>query len=459
MTDDQEYNKIILEMQHRVQNKLDNVEFELRKLNAFKVIGFIESAIGVTIIATLPYARIGDLCMIFDPQMGLEVYAEVASIDQLQVKLLPFGSIESISKNCLVKKISDGFTINVADNLLGKIVNGFGKVIGNLIADDEDVVINGKNNSVFSYAPDPLSRPLIDQVFSTGIKAIDAFITCGRGQRIGIFAGPGMGKTTLMGMITRNCSADIVIVVLIGERGREIREFIEIELNETILQKCILVVATSDRPPVEQLKSAYVAQTIAEHFREQGKNVLMLFDSITRFARAGREVGLSAGEPITRGGFPPSVFLSFPKLMERAGNSQAGSITAFYTVLMEKESINEDPIADEVKSIIDGHIVLSKKLAEQGHFPAINILSSLSRIADRIITPEHLNAARHMRLLLSKFEDLEFLIKIGEYQEGHDSLSDEAVKKNKLIMNFLKQAPSKSYPYKDSIKELESLLR
>ena len=260
-----------------------------------------------------------------------------------------------------------------------------------------------------------------------------------------------------MGIILRNSKVDIIVVALIGERGREVREFIDIELTGEMRSKCVLVVATSDRPPVEQVKCAYVAQTIAEYFRDQGKNVLLFVDSITRFARAQREVGLSAGEPIARSGFPPSVFLSFPRLMERAGNNEHGSITAFYTVLMEGDTVSLDPIADEVKSIIDGHIILTRKLAEQGHFPAINILTSLSRIADRIIEVDQLQAARHIRLLLSKYEELEFLIRVGEYKSGQDKLSDESIAKHAEIMKLLKQNQHEKVNYENALYSLIQL--
>ena len=266
-----------------------------------------------------------------------------------------------------------------------------------------------------------------------------------------------MGKTTLMGMIIRNSSVDIVVVCLVGERGREVREFIDLEIGVEAAKKCVLVVATSDKSSVEQLKCAYIAQTIAEYFRDQGKNVLLFMDSITRFARAGREVGLSAGENLARGGYPASVFLSFPKLMERAGSAMIGSISAFYTVLMEDENISNDAVADEIKSILDGHIILSRKLVESSQFPAIDNLKSLSRVADRIISPQQLNAARHIRLLLSKYEEIEFLIKVGEYKKGSDNVSDEAVDKMQMIQTLLKQKTKDHFNFEDSLKSLLQL--
>lgn len=441
---------------------LKNIAGDLGKMSPCLLTGKLIKASGSIITAYLQKAQIGDLCRIINTDADLTILAEVVAINDNIVTLLPFNSIDGISQECMVYKISDGFSISVGEHLLGKVINGFASIIGNIVEDATVCADNlnpEKNNvSIMSYAPNPLTRPVISEAFHTGVKAIDALITCGKGQRIGIFAGPGMGKTTLLGMLIRNSKADIVVIALVGERGREVNEFIEFELSDPeIAAKCVLVVATSDRPPVEQLKAAYVAQTVAEYFRDQGLDVLLFVDSITRFARAGREVGLSAGEPITRGGYPPSVFLSFPKLMERAGISDKGSITAFYTVLMEGENLNQDPIADEVKSIIDGHIVLTKKLVEVGHFPAISALQSLSRVADRIITQQHMLAARHMRLLLSKHEEVEFLLRVGEYRAGSDELIDEAIEKNSAINAFLKQNSHESVEFNNMLMELQEL--
>lgn len=453
-----------------IQSRLLSFEQEFREVSAVSYSGKIKSAIGSIIVATMHKVKIGDLCQIIDASIGLKLYAEVVAINNDEVKLLPFGSIENISAAALVVKISDNFVIRLGDFVLGKVIDGLGNIMSSMLEADKDQ-INGDNNNFYSsatqpsfeykvmcQAPNPLTRQLVEQKLVTGVRSIDMFTTCGRGQRIAIFAGPGMGKTTLMGMIIRNTEADIIVVGLIGERGREVREFIDLELDETTRKKCVLVVVTSDRPPVEQVKAAYVAQTVAEYFRDQGKNVLLFMDSVTRFARAQREVGLSAGEPVTRGGFPPSVFLAFPRLMERAGNSDVGSITAFYTVLMEGEITNNDPIADEVKSIVDGHIVLSRKLVEQGHFPAVNILGSLSRVADRIINEKHCSGARKIRLLLSKFEELEFLLRVGEYKKGNDRLADEAIEKNSAINTFLQQGIHEKCEFDDSLSKLYRLV-
>lgn len=441
MRDFSEIKKLIDDKKNAIDLKMNDLSHQIDEINTYEIYGKLISAIGTGVEAYLPGAKIGDLCKIENPHTHEGIYAEVLSLNDNRVKLLPFGSIADISQDCLIKKIGDKFQIKVGDFLLGKVVSGFGDVVDKIDPTSPDLYneMYFDLRPIYSLAPDPQSRPLITEILKTGVKAIDLLNTCGKGQRIGIFAGPGMGKTTLMGMIIRNAEVDVVVVGLVGERGREVREFIEIEMGREVAYKCVLVVSTSDKSSVEQLKCAYVAQTIAEYFRDQGKNVLLFLDSVTRFARAGREVGLSAGESAARGGYPSSVFLSFPKLMERAGNSVDGSISAFYTVLMEGENISEDVIADEIKSILDGHIILSKKLVERGQFPAIDNLKSLSRIADRIISNQQLEAARKIRLLMSQYEELEFLIKVGEYKKGINELSDEAVDKTQAIQTLLKQ--------------------
>ncbi len=440
--------------------KLNNIYDNVRNIHAASYIGTIKSTSGVVVTAYLPKAKIGDLCKIVDHNIELEIYAEVIAISQEEVKLLPFGSIENLSNLALVYKESENFKIKVSNAMLGSIVDGLGNITSSMVDDikphDFD---SSKYYSIMQKAPDPMKRKIIDEKLITGVKSIDMFLTCGKGQRLAIFAGPGMGKTTLMGMIIKNSFADVIVVGLIGERGREVREFIELDLDSETRKKTIVVSVTSDRPPVEQVKGAFIVQTIAEYFRDQGKDVVLFIDSITRFARAQREVGLSAGEPITRGGFPPSVFLSFPKLMERAGNNHLGSITAFYTVLTEGEVNSNDPIADEVRSIVDGHIVLTRKLAEQGHFPAINILLSLSRVADRIITQKHLEDVRKIRLLLARYEELEFLIRVGEYQKGNDKLSDEAISKYNKIMTFLQQRINEKNNFENLLVQISDLAK
>ncbi len=455
----EDLSKNIEEESERVNELINRRKGKLQSLDVSTRYGKVTSAVGTSIRSTIENVNIGDLCMVVDDATNTNMRAEVIAFQKNEALLLPMGTIQGLSQRAVVVRAQERFSIQMGDYLLGKVVDGFGEILDNMVPNMPESKGPRYPYSVMQPAPPPMSRPLINDVFATGIKSLDMFITGGKGQRMAIFAGPGVGKTTLLGMLLRGCEADAIVVALIGERGREVREFIEIELDEETKKKLVLVVSTSDKPPVEHVKSAYVSQSIAEHFRDQGKNVLLLVDSITRFARAQREVGLSAGEPISRGGFPPSVFLSFPKLMERAGNSAKGSITAYYTVLMEGDAIENDPVADEVKGIIDGHIVLSRKLGEQGHFPAVNILSSLSRIADRIITEEHKTAARKIRLLLSKYDEVELLLRVGEYQKGSDALIDEAVRKNKDILTYLKQKHTESLNFKDSLNQLLQLAR
>jgi len=438
--------------------KLAQLQHKIRMIQAAQSYGKVTSALGTVLRSTVQNVGIGDLCQVKDETTGVSMLAEVIALDGDEALLLPLGSMSGLSQQATVMRTHEQFKIPISDSHLGKVFNGLGQQIGELTKDSPPPK-HFAYYPVMNAAPDPLKRPLVEKPFLTHIKSIDLFLTCAQGQRLAIFAGPGIGKTTFMGMILRGSEADVVVVSLVGERGREVKEFIDLELDETIRKKTVLVVSTSDRPPVEQVKSAYVAQTIAEFFRDQGKKVLLFMDSVTRFARAQREVGLSAGEPATRGGFPPSTFLSFPRLMERAGNSEKGSITAFYTVLMEGEDTSGDPIADEVRSIVDGHILLSKKLAEQNHFPAINILASLSRVADRIISNEHKNAARKLRLLLAKYDEIEFLVRVGEYQKGSDPVADEALKKRDAIMKFLTQGIKDQVKFADALKQMVTLAK
>ena len=449
--------ELIDKRQEQFNLQTQQMSSTLSSISPLEVSGKLTQSVGTVITAHVPDVKIGDLCLITDIKHGINMYAEVVTIHNSEAKLLPYGDTRGLSNNCLVRKYSDGFKITLNDSVLGSVLDGFGNTVRRL---------HGEESKKFSYsydikraAPDPMERPIIVDKLLTGVKCIDLFNTCGCGQRVAIFAAPGIGKTTLMGMILRNIDADVIVVGLIGERGREINEFIELELGSEVFHKLVIVASTSDKPPIELVKSAYVAQTIAEHFRDQGKKVVLFIDSITRFARAGREIGLSSGEPATRGGYPPSVFLSFPALMERAGNNKHGSITAFYTVLLEGDKLEEDPIAGEIKSIVDGHIVLSRNLAERGHFPAIDPLKSLSRIGDRLITEPHLLGTRHLKLLLSKFQELEFLLKVGEYKAGNDKLADEAIAKNDRINKLLQQNVKDGAVFDTELKNLLALVK
>ena len=441
----------------KLGKQLQQLGTRLIRVSPVQISGKLTKAVGTIIIAHVPNVKIGDLCLITDLQHGINMYAEVVSIDNSEAKLLPYGDTRGLSNNCLVCKYSDGFQISLNDSILGTVVDGFGNITKRLHGTESKKDM--RDYDIKRAAPDPMDRPIITDKLLTGVKAIDLFNTVGCGQRLAIFAAPGIGKTTLMGMILRNIHADVIVIGLIGERGREINEFIELELGSEVFHKVVIVASTSDKPPIELVKSAYVAQTIAEHFRDQGKKVILFIDSITRFARAGREIGLSSGEPATRGGYPPSVFLSFPALMERAGNNQYGSITALYTVLLEGDKVEDDPIAGEIKSIVDGHIILSRSHAERGHFPAIDVLKSLSRIGDRLIDEQHMLGARHLRLLLSKYQELEFLLKVGEYKAGNDKLADEAIAKNERINKLLQQSVKDGAVFDTELRNMLALVK
>lgn len=311
---------------------------------------------------------------------------------------------------------------------------------------------------VYADAPHPLTRRLISEPLELGIRVLDSTLTCGEGQRMGIFAAAGGGKSTLLGMLVKGADVDVTVIALIGERGREVREFIEHELGEEGRKKSVIVCATSDKSSMERAKAAYVATAIAEYFRDQGKKVLFLMDSVTRFARAQREIGLAAGEPPTRRGYPPSVFATLPKLMERVGMNQFGSITALYTVLVEGDDMTE-PIADETRSILDGHIVLSRKLAASNHYPAIDVLSSASRVMNNVVSAEHKKMAGRLRELMASYADVELLVKIGEYQRGNNATTDEAIEKQDAIKSFLRQRTDEISRLPETLKAMETLLQ
>jgi type III secretion protein N (ATPase) len=325
--------------------------------------------------------------------------------------------------------------VPVGDGLLGRVLDGLGQPLD---AEERGPLEADRFYPVFADAPDPMKRRVIKDPVPLGVRAIDSLLTCGEGQRMGIFAAAGGGKSTLLGMLVKGAAVDVTVIALIGERGREVREFIEHELGEEGRKKAVIVCATSDKSSMERAKAAYVATAIAEYFRDQGRKVLFLMDSVTRFARAQREIGLAAGEPPTRRGYPPSVFATLPKLMERVGMNDKGSITALYTVLVEGDDMTE-PIADETRSILDGHIILSRALASSNHYPAIDVLASASRVQNNVVASEHRAAAGRLRELMAKYADVELLVKIGEYKRGSDTVADEAIDKIDSIRSFLKQ--------------------
>lgn len=406
----------------------------LQALDPRPLVGRVVRVIGTTIEAILPDAHIGQLCRLYDPVTRQTVLAEVCGINEDRTLLVPLGDIGGISTRTEVTPSGRGMRLCVGSHLLGRILNGFGAPLdGAPLAAPPDSV----EYAVDRGAPAALQRNLVQHPLAVGIRAIDGLLTCGEGQRIGLYGGPGTGKSSLLGQMIQGADANIVVAALVGERGREAREFAEQHMT-TGQPKSVMVIATADRPAVERVKAAQVATTIAEYFRDQGQRVVLVIDSITRFARAQREIGLATGEPPTRRGFPPSVFTTLARLLERSGPNDRGSITAFYSVLVEDDG-QMDPIAEETRAILDGHVVLSPDLAQADHFPAIDILQSRSRVMRSIVNAAHQSAAAHLRQLLSRHADVELLLRTGEYQPGNDTLTDEAVAKWDALTRFLRQ--------------------
>ncbi len=423
----------------------------LHALTSVKHVGRVVQAFGTSLTVSGIPARIGQRCKITDKESGKVLIADVVGLRDGLAILFPLGNLSGVALDSTVTVDENETSIAVSDSMCGSVFNGLGEPLSDYTLDD-----SAARYPIDADSPDPLSRPPIREKFTTGVKAIDAFLTVGEGQRLGIFAMAGGGKSTLLAMLAKYCVADVIVIGLIGERGREVREFIEHDLGEEGLKRSVLVVATSDRPAMERLKAGLTATAIAEGFRDQGKRVLLLMDSVTRYGRALREVGLSIGEPPVRRGFPPSVFAELPKLFERTGNNENGSITAFYTVLAEDES-GTDPIAEETRSILDGHIILSRKLGEQGHYPAIDVLASVSRVFPNITDDEHQQAAMKLRSLLAKHKEMEFLIQVGEYEPGNDAIADEAVAKIEKINEFLKQATNEVLDLEQTLTRLQEL--
>ncbi len=393
--------------------------------------GSVRAAVGLAIRATLPNARIG-ACVEIVRANGAHVLAEVVGFDGELATLLPLGSAVGVGPNDRVIARSTGLTVRCSDALLGRVLDGLGEPI------DLGPPLSGVDVDVNRAPPGPLERPRIDRAMPLGIRALDALVPFGEGQRLGLFAGSGVGKSTLLAQIARQADADVFVVCLVGERGREVVEFLEDGLGVAGRARGVVVAATSDAPPLVRMKSAFVATAIAEHFRDRGARVLLLVDSITRFARAAREVGLAAGEPPTRRGYPPSVFALLPQLLERAGTAPHGSITGVYTVLVEGNDL-EEPVADEVRGILDGHVVLSRTLATRGRYPAIDPLASLSRLASKLSTAEHLAAAARLRAHLAIYEEKRDLVLLGAYKRGGDAALDRALSSIDAIEEFLRQ--------------------
>lgn len=417
----------------------------------FSVFGKVSEVVGLIIKVEGLEVFIGEICEINLPNSQKVALSEVVGFVKQTVLLMPLDELEGIGPGCLVKATGKTLTVKVNDYLLGHTLDGLGRPIDGLVLEEDSLEYQVMNDS-----PDPFKRRKISTVMSTGVRAIDGLMTVGEGQRLGIFAGSGVGKSTLLGMLARYCDADVIVIGLVGERGREVKEFIENDLGEEGYKKSVVVCATSDSPPLVRLKGAHVATAIAEYFRDQGKKVVLMMDSVTRFAMAQREIGLSIGEPPTTKGYTPSVFTSLPKLLERSGMSDKGSITAFYTVLVEGDDMNE-PIADAVRGILDGHILLSRKIASQNHYPAIDIQNSLSRLMKGLVTPEHHKHAGELKENMAAYTEAKDLIDIGAYKQGSNPVIDYAISLHQPINAFLRQQVEEPSDYNQTVMKLHSL--
>ena len=429
-----------------LQDKLEDLELTA-------VHGRITEVVGMLIKAIIPRVQMGEVCMI-KPE-GEPLLAEVVGFTKDEAFLSPLGEMSGIGPSSEVIPMNTSLHIKVGPQLLGRVLNGLGEPLD---VDQKGPLVLSETYPVINSPPDPLKRQKIDKPMSTGVRCLDGVLTCGEGQRIGIFAAAGGGKSTLLGMIARYAKADVNVIALIGERGREVREFIENDLGKEGLARSVIIVSTSDQSAQLRLNAAYVGTAIAEYFRDQGKKVILMMDSVTRFARALREIGLAAGEPPARAGFTPSVFATLPRLLERSGNSDVGSITAFYTILVAGDDMNE-PVADETRSILDGHIILSSELARQYHYPAIDVLASVSRILSHVVTKEHLELIGKVREVLANYKKNELLIRIGEYKPGSDKNADYAIKFVDKVNRFLKQRVDEKCSLEETLQQINTLFK
>lgn len=432
----------------KTQSLIDCIEMT----DSYKRYGKVKRVIGLMIESKGPASSIGDVCLIYAKgQSGKVIKAEVVGFQEENILLMPYLEAASIAPGSIVEATGESLRVKVGAGLIGQVIDAFGEPLdGKLLPKGLSPV------STEQSPPNPMKLPPIREKMGVGVRSIDSLLTVGKGQRIGIFAGSGVGKSTLMGMIAKQTEADLNVIALVGERGREVREFIEKDLGKEGLKRSIVVVATSDQPALMRLKAAYTATAIAEYFRDKGQNVMFMMDSVTRVAMAQREIGLAAGEPPTTKGYTPSVFAILPRLLERTGANEHGTITAFYTVLVDGDDMNE-PIADTVRGILDGHIVLDRALANKGQFPAVNVLKSISRVMSNISTKQHLDAANKFRELLSTYQNSEDLINIGAYKRGSSREIDEAIQFYPQLIQFLKQGTDESALLEESIAVLTSL--
>ncbi len=435
-----------------VDEILDRYRVVINKSESIKVNGKVLDVIGLVIVSAGPNAVMGEICSVVD-QNGKELCkAEVVGFKNGKVLSIAIGEVNNISPACEIKASGKRFSVGLGKELLGRVIDGLGNPM-----DGKGEINYSSFREAYREPPNPLHRKRITTPIQTGVRTIDGLLTIGKGQRIGIFAGSGVGKSVTLGMIARNTSADVNVIILIGERGREVREFIEKDLGLEGLARSVVVVATSDKSPLVRMKAAYVGTTIAEYYRDLGMNVMLMMDSVTRFAMAQREIGLTIGEPPTSKGYTPSVFALLPKLLERAGNSDKGSITGVYTVLVDGDDMVE-PIADAVRSILDGHIVLSRKLANKGHYPAIDTLQSVSRVMPDIIDQEHNKRVMHFNEILATYREAEDLINIGAYVKGSNPAIDRSISKISQLKTFLKQDILEKAAYNDTIYKLNHII-
>lgn len=429
---------------------LAKYQSRLADASPIRVSGKVLEVIGLIVEVSGLTASIGEICQIVVPGKGLTA-AEVVGFRQSRTLLMPLGTLDGVAPGCEVRPTGRTHLVKVGSGILGRVLDGLG-----LPLEDKKLNYPGRWIPVTNTPPNPLKRKRISEVLVTGVKAIDALLTCGQGQRLGIFAGSGVGKSTLLGMIARSSNADVNVIALIGERGREVLEFLEKDLGPEGLARSVVVAATSDQPALVRIKGAFVATAIAEFFRDQGKKVMLMMDSVTRFAMAQREVGLAIGEPPATKGYTPSVFALLPKLLERSGNAETGSITALYTVLVDADDMNE-PIADAVRGILDGHIVLSRELAARNHYPAIDVAHSVSRLMPEITGKEQQELAAELRETMAAYQRVEDLINIGAYQRGSNPEVDRAIKLYPAINRFLRQEINEFFSYEDTLQQLRQL--
>jgi flagellum-specific ATP synthase len=424
---------------------------QLADKNYYRHLGKVVKIVGLTIESVGPNAKLSDLCrIIIDKNKDIFIMAEVVGFRDKRLLLMPYESVEGLGVGCIVENTGHPLSVCVGDEMLGHTLDGMGRPT------DVEALTLGAEYPVDAPPPDPMEREIIDEVLPLGVKAVDGLITVGKGQRIGIFAGSGVGKSTLLGMFARNTCADINVIALIGERGREVREFIERDMGEEGMRRSVVVVATSDRPALLRRNAAKTATAIAEYFRDQGKDVLLMMDSLTRFSMAQREIGLASGEPPVTRGYPPSVYSEMPKLLERAGNSDRGSITGLYTVLVDGDDFNE-PITDTARSILDGHIMLDRKLAHKNHYPAIDVLQSISRVMSSIAGSEHKATAGKLKNVLATYQEAEDLINIGAYKKGSNNNIDYAIEKIDSVNEFLLQETHDKFSFEEILDMMEQI--